>query len=431
MKFPKGFLIGSATAAHQVEGDNTNSDYYAMEQMVNTNFLEPSGKACDHYHRYKEDIALMKEAGLNTYRFSVEWARIEPVKGQFDEAQMQHYIDMVDCCLENGIEPIVTLMHFTSPIWLIQEGGWESESTIEYFKRYAMYVIDHVQDKVKYICTINEANMGLQVGLIAERYKRQMVQMAPMNKEKDGNLQVGINLESMLEQKKSQSEEYKEIFGVEKPQYFVSPRSEEGDKIVARSHQETSKAIKEKYPHLQVGITFSLHDIQPVPGGEANAIQEWEDEFRHYLPYIEQDDYLGVQNYTRTLVNEVGNMAPPEGARLTQMNYEYYPEGLGHVIRKVAEDFKKPILVTENGTAADDDTERVEFIERALEGVASCIEDGIPVIGYNYWSFMDNFEWQRGYSMKFGLVGVNRETLERQPKESLYYLGKIAKESEE
>ena len=428
MKFPTGFMIGSATAAHQVEGNNIHSDYWALEQMKYSEFPEPSGEACDQYHLYQEDIRLMKEAGLNCYRFSIEWARIEPVKDQFDETEMQHYIDVIDCCIENGIEPIVTLFHFTSPKWLMAEGGWEAESTIERFKRYAMYVVDHIQDKVHYICTINEANMGLQVRMIAERYRKQMEQMAASNPKGEENLQVGINLEAMMKRQAAQKEEFKEVFGVDNPHYFVSPRTEEGDLMVARGHQLIRQAIKEKYPHLKVGLTLSLHDLQAIEGGEAYAAKEWDSEFKHYLPYIKEDDFFGVQNYTRTLVGPEGNLAYPEGTRMTQMNYEFYPEGLEHVIRKVHEVFKNELMVTENGTAMDNDEDRVEFIRIALEGVSNCIQDGIPVIGYNYWSFLDNFEWQRGYSMTFGLVAVDRKTQKRMPKESLSYLGSVAKE---
>ena len=164
MTFPKGFLIGASTAAHQVEGNNIHSDYWAQEQMPHSSFAEPSGLACDHYNRYEEDIRLMAQAGLNAYRFSIEWARIEPEEGQFDEQEIEHYRKVIRCCRDNGVEPIVTLMHFTSPVWLIRKGGWEAESTIGYFRRYAAYVAEKLGGEIKYICTINEANMGLQAG---------------------------------------------------------------------------------------------------------------------------------------------------------------------------------------------------------------------------------------------------------------------------
>jgi len=123
MSFPKGFLIGAATAAHQVEGNNIHSDYWAQEHLPHSSFSEPSGIACDHYNRFEEDIRIMAQAGLNAYRFSVEWARIEPEEDQFDEAEIEHYRKVIRCCRENRVEPLVTLMHFTSPVWLIKRGG--------------------------------------------------------------------------------------------------------------------------------------------------------------------------------------------------------------------------------------------------------------------------------------------------------------------
>ena len=181
---------------------------------------------------------------------------------------------------------------------------------------------------------------------------------------------------------------------------------------------------------MQVGLTLSLHDIQAQPGGEENAEKEWAEEFTHYLPAIKEDDFLGVQNYTRTRIGAEGSMPVPEGAELTQMDYEFYPQALEHVIRRVAEDFKGDLMVTENGIATADDTRRVAFIETALSGVKACIADGIPVKGYMYWSLLDNFEWQKGYSMTFGLIAVDRSTQQRRPKLSLSVLGEFCRKGD-
>ena len=189
------------------------------------------------------------------------------------------------------------------------------------------------------------------------------------------------------------------------------------------AHTSARAAIREVAPHVKVGLTLSLHDIQAVPGGEENAAKEWVDEFTHYLDAIREDDFLGVQNYSRSLIGPEGQLAAPEGAELTQMDYEFYPEGLEHVIRAVHKDFKGELMVTENGIATADDSRRVEYIRRALEGVSKCVDDGIPVSGYCYWSLLDNFEWQKGYSMTFGLIAVDRTTQIRYPKDSLRYLG--------
>ena len=419
MNFPKNFLIGASTAAHQVEGNNVHSDDWLQEQMPHSSFTEPSGDACDHYHRYAEDIQLLADAGLNAYRFSIEWARIEPEEGQFDDREIEHYRGMIRCCREHSVEPIITLHHFTSPAWLIRKGGWEAESTVEYFRRYASYVAGHLGDEINYICTINEANMGLQLAAIAKRFRM----MAEQMKKAEGTVQVGINFKKMMENMKFAAMENAQAFGTPQPQTFVSPRTPEGDLLVFLAHQAAKAAIKAIRPEIKVGITLSMHDLQALPGGEAFAGTAWDEEFRHYLPYIQQDDFLGVQNYTRTQYGPQGQLPVPQGVELTQMDYEFYPEALEHVIRKVHEDFQGDLIVTENGIATADDTRRAEFIRRALAGVERCVKDGIPVKGYCHWSLLDNFEWQKGYSMTFGLIAVDRATQQRAPKPSLAYLG--------
>lgn len=401
--------------------------------MNHTDFSEPSGDAVDHYNRYAEDIRLMADAGLNAYRFSIEWARIEPQEGCFDEAQIAHYRDVIRTCKAYGIEPIVTLLHFTSPRWLISRGGWESDETPGYFARYTRYVMERLGSELHYVCTINEANMGIQVAAIARRYMRQM--MAKMqaaggngagknnDPSGDGTVQMGLNLEKMMANQQAAEKERMEIFGVAKTECFTSPRTPHGDELVMEAHRAARAVIREVAPHVRLGLTLSLHDIQAQPGGEENAKREWAEEFTHYLPALEGDDFLGVQNYTRTRTDADGAMPTPEGAELTQMDYEYYPQALEHVIRRVAQDFKGDLVVTENGIATADDTRRVSFIQEALSGVEACILDGIPVKGYMYWSLMDNFEWQKGYSMTFGLIAVDRATQQRSPKTSLHVLG--------
>lgn len=428
MRFEKDFLIGAATAAHQVEGNNTNSDCWALEQMKNSSYAEPSLDAVDHYNRYEEDIRLMAAAGLNAYRFSIEWARIEPQEGVFDEKEIEHYRGVIRCCKGSGIEPIVTLHHFSSPKWLIGKGGWEADTTPADFARYVRFVMERLGNELHYVCTINEANMGVQVAAIAKRYMKQM--MAKMAAAKtDGTVQVGMNLEKLMASRQAAAAaQNREVFGVDKVESFTSPRTAHGDELILEAHKAARAVIREVAPHVKVGLTLSLHDIQPLPGGEENAAKEWAEEFTHYLPAIAGDDFLGVQNYTRSRIDANGSLPAPDGAELTQMDYEFYPEALENVIRKVHQDFMGDLIVTENGIATADDTRRVEFIHRALQGVQNCIAEGIPVKGYCYWSLLDNFEWQKGYSMTFGLIAVDRKTQTRHSKESLAYLGSFRKE---
>jgi beta-glucosidase len=417
--FPKDFLLGAATAAHQVEGNNTQSDFWAMEQVPGSMFKEPSLDCVDHYNRYREDIDLLAGAGLNAYRFSIEWARIQPDKDAFDQKEIDHYRDMLRYCREKGIEPIVTMHHFSSPKWLIQEGGWEAKTTPDYFAAYCKRVVQELGEYLEYVCTINEANMGLQIAKIAARH------LAVMK----NNLQVGLNSEQReggdMEAIMSRMKAVGDAFGMDPRniQDFLKPRTQEGDRLIMEAHEKARDTMKAVCPHLKTGVTLSLHDNQAIPGGKQHAKTEQEDEFLHYLPYLQKDDFIGVQNYTRSVFGPDGAVPPAKDAELTLGNYEFYPEALENVIRFVHRHTPLPIIVTENGCATGDDSRRVEFLRRALAGVKHCVDDGLPVKGYCRWSLLDNFEWQQGFAIAFGLIAVDRKTQRRLPKPSLAFLG--------
>lgn len=426
-KFECDFMIGAATAAHQVEGNNVNSDFWALENIPGSMYKEPSLDAVDHYNRYREDIKILADAGLNAYRFSIEWARIEPSKGSFDKNEVEHYRDVLKCCHENGVTPIVTLHHFSSPKWLIAEGGWESETTVEYFGKYCKYVVSELGELIPYICTINEANMGVQIARIMKEYQAKMVKAAEA-KSANADVQVGINVDT-----KSAMEKYYraagEAFGIDprKLHTFHDPRTENGDLIIMKCHEKAREVIREVNPNIKVGLSMSLYDYQSLPGGEEYIKALWEEDFLHYLPYIKEDDFFGVQNYTRKVFGPNGKIELDENTRLTEVGNEFYPQSLAGVVRFVSKHWGKSIIVTENGIATSNDKDRVEFIEGAISGLYRCIEEGIDVIGYMHWSLMDNFEWQLGYKPKFGLIAVDRTTQTRYPKESLTVLGNIKK----
>ncbi|OTO77385.1 MULTISPECIES: glycoside hydrolase family 1 protein [unclassified Enterococcus] len=411
------FLLGAATAAHQVEGNNINSDVWTMEQMENTKFVEPSLDALDHYNRYEEDLTYLKKVGLNAYRFSIEWARIEPIHGFFDMESLEHYQKKLEFCLNSGIEPIVTMHHFSTPKWVIEKGGWENPEIVEWFTSYCTVVVGHLGHLMKYVCTINEANMGLQLQSMMKNMSKSI--------KKDLDVQVGINTENSTDDKMAKTKkEYLEIFGTEEPNFFLSPRTDNGDKIIMDAHIHAREVIKKVDSDLKVGITLSLHDLQAINGGEEIVKKEWEKEFLHYVPYIKDDDFFGIQNYTRKVFDKNGRVELLDSAERTQMGYENYPQALGNVIKKVHTSLSIPIIVTENGIATSDDKARIQFIDQALLGVEECIKEGIPVQGYLHWSLLDNFEWQLGFTRTFGLIEVDRETQARKPKNSLRYLGK-------
>ncbi len=404
-RFPHGFLWGAATAAHQVEGNNVNSDFWVMEYAPGSMFADPSGDACDHYHRYREDIALLAQLGFNAYRFSVEWARIEPEEGHFSHAALEHYRRMLAACHEHGLTPMVTFHHFTSPRWLIREGGWESKATPGRFARYCERTARHLGDLIGAACTINEANIGAlltHAGVLPP---------------------VGVVQQAAWWTFAAQT------MGAAPDHFapFLFALSPQAVAIVIEAHHRGAEAIKSAAGSLPVGITLALQDIQAMPGGEAQAAQLNHQINDVFLEQLSGDDFVGVQSYSRMRVGPNGPIPPDEDAEKTQMGYEFYPEALEGVIRYAIEKAHIPVMVTENGIGTADDARRMVYVERALQGVIRCLNDGLDVQGYIYWSAMDNFEWMLGYRPTFGLIAVDRATQQRTPKPSAAWLGAIAR----
>lgn len=381
-KLPDTFIVGAATSAHQVEGNNIHSDCWAMEQLPHSSYIEPSGMCNDHYHRYEEDIRLLAEAGLNAYRFTIEWARIEPEEGRFDDNEIEHYRKVLDYCHKLGVEPVVTLHHFSSPKWLICKGGWKNEDTAPSFARYCKKIAEELGNQMNYVCTINEANMGLQMKRVMEMFAAFTPESRGEADEtvETGDIQVGLNMNYDMA---AYFQELGETFGCDPMDInqFLGARNEKEEEIVMKAHQMARNAIKEAAPWLKVGLSLSLYDYQPLEDGTGMAELLWREDFGIYRPWIEEDDFLGVQNYTRRVVDKNGAVDVP-GQKNTAAGYEFYPKSIGGVLRHVTESWKKEILVTENGVSTEDDTERELFITVALSEIADCIEEGIPVRGY-------------------------------------------------
>jgi beta-glucosidase len=402
--FPDGFLWGAATAAHQVEGNNVNSDCWLLEHLPGTMFVEPSGDACDHYHRYPQDIAMLAELGLNTYRFSVEWARVEPEEGEFSAAVLDHYRRVLATCHEHGLTPVLTFHHFTSPRWLIAEGGWEEHRTADRFARYCERVTTHLGDLVGSACTLNEPNLPRllrAMGVLPTEPR----QDAPLWTE--AGRALGIAPERVA------------------PFQFVD--SDAAFDTVLAAHRAGRAAIKSVRADLPVGWTLALADIQEGPGGGERAAQVRRTVNEVYLEASREDDFVGVQTYSRMRFGPDGLLTPHAGAELNQMGEEFYPEALEATVRLAAAVSGRPVLVTENGLATTDDTRRVEYVERALRGVLRCLRDGVDVRGYIYWTALDNFEWVFGYRPTFGLIAVDRATQRRTVKPSARRLGDLAR----
>jgi beta-glucosidase len=416
LAFPGDFLWGAATAAHQVEGDNTNSDWWDWEQPAGSRVPEPSGRACEHYTRYADDIRLLGDAGLNTYRYSVEWARIEPAEGEFDQAQLDHYRRMADVVGAAGLTPVVTLHHFTLPRWLAAHGGWTDPRTPELFARYCERVVRHLAGRVDWLCTINEP----------------------------GNVAVGG---------------YLGVFGWPpgSTAYDDFRRAADG---LTEGHRAALQAVKSVRPEARVGQTHGMQEWTANTAGRS-PMHEVRRMFEDvYLEASTDDDFVGVQTYTRVPVDLPVALLPAtallagmptlrrrvlprvlrqqfsatSGAgrdtsiRRTQMGYEFWPEAIAATLRRAAKMLPgKDLIVTEHGIATADDEERIEFIRRGLAAVHGVMAEGLPVKGYLHWSLLDNFEWTHGYRPTFGLIDVDRETMTRTPRPSLAFLGAVAR----
>jgi beta-glucosidase len=399
-RFPKDFLWGTATAAHQVEGNNINSDLWVLEHVKPTIFQAPSGDACDHYHRYAGDIRLLAGLGFNTYRFSIEWARIEPEQGFFSNAELDHYRRMLAVCAENNVKAMVTFWHFSSPRWFAALGGWENPASADLFARYSERASKHLGDMISFAATFNEPNVPMMFRWMA--FDLSALAGGPMVQ----NAARAIGAEK---------------FGC----FFTANPELQRDNMLA-AHQRALEAMKSASGKCPVGVTIAMSDDQAA-GPDSGRDHKREELYGPWLRAAAKSDFVGVQTYTRSRVGPAKDLPPEPGVERTQMGYEFWPEALEQTIRYASAQAKVPVYVTENGIGTEDDTRRIEYIKRALAGVRNCLRDGIDVRGYIHWSLLDNFEWMLGYRPKFGLVAVNRETQQRTPKPSARFLGDIAK----
>jgi beta-glucosidase len=396
VRFPESFLFGAAVSAHQVEGGNTNSDWWWWEHLQSTPVHEPSGDACDFYHRYRDDIAMLASFGLNAFRFSIEWARIEPAEGEFSRAALDHYRRVLEACHEHRVMPIVTFHHFTLPKWLQDAGGFASDRFPALFERYCDRAAAALGDLIGIACTINEpAGLGSSGYLLG-------INPPGHEDDRDGAQRA---IDNLLE-----------------------------------AHKKGGAAIRARY-RIPVGVTLAMPDLQYEDGAQPGSsslevesrVNDW------FLEVARKDDFVGVQTYTRFRYGPDGPRSPGhdwsdttremiETDVTTQMGYEDYPQALGGAIRRAARACPGlPILVTESGIATAHDVRRIAFMQAALREVQACLADGIDVRSYIYWSLLDNFEWAFGYAPKFGLVAVDRHTFSRHPKPSASWLGEIAR----
>jgi beta-glucosidase len=399
--FPEGFLWGTATAAHQVEGNNRNSDWWEFEQkpgrIANG---DTSEVACDHYHRYREDFALLRELNQNAHRLSIEWARIEPVEGDFDSRQLRHYRDVLGDLREQGIEPMVTLHHFSNPSWFAHKGGWSTDGAAHAFLPFVNRVVEELGDLVGLWCTINEPSIYAANGWVTGEF--------PPGRRGD-------------------------IAAV----YRVTGN-------MRRAHELAYGAIKRRWPDAPVGL--SHHKFLFLPASDRRrdrlaastaqlVLDRWPVAIGQLHPIVEAtSDFIGVAHYwgqmcafdaTRPRDQFIRRFNVP-GAAVTDMGWSTDPRWMRKVLTDLHQ-YGKPIYVTENGLASNDDEWRQRYLVEVLANVLLAIDDGADVRGYFHWTSTDNFEWARGYSMRFGLISVDRRTLERTIKPSGHLYARIAR----
>jgi beta-glucosidase len=400
-RFPAGFLWGTASAAHQVEGNDRNCEWWEFEhepgRIANG---DTSEIACDHYNRYREDFSLLRELGQGSHRLSIEWSRIEPSEGEFDSRQIRHYRDVLGELREQGMEPMVTLHHFTNPRWFIKKGGWTAAGAARAFLPYVHRVVDELGDLVSLWCTINEPNIYAANGWITGEF--------PPTRRGD--------LPSV---------------------YRVLAN-------MRHAHELAYLAIKRRWPDSPVGLSHHKFLFLPSTRGRADrlaaqtaqlAVDRWPvAPGRLGLVVEATSDFIGIAHYHGQLVafdarrprDQFIRRVNVPGVPVTEMGWSADPSWM----RGVLGDLKhlgKPVYITENGMATTDDRVRERYIPDVLENVRLAIQDGVDVRGYFHWTNMDNFEWNRGYQAHFGLIAVDRNTLERTVKPSGRLYARIAK----
>ncbi|MCY0896486.1 MAG: glycoside hydrolase family 1 protein [Alicyclobacillaceae bacterium] len=385
-EFPQ-FLWGTATASHQVEGGNRN-DWTLWEDAGRIKRQEKSGQASGHWERAESDFSLFAELGVNAYRFSVEWSRVEPRQGEFDVEALSKYRQMVQQMRDHGMEPCLTLHHFTLPQWFAMDGGFLQPDGPRMFLRYVRRVVETMGSLVRLYVTINE----------------------PMV--------YAVN---------------SYLYGVWPPgQHNLARTLRVSNQLIA-AHKGAYHLIKTVQPGALVGLAHHINLFEPWSTSPADVVlaRTLHHLFnrRVILAVGDLQDYLGINYYTRSFAT-IRHPFTPQSSRgengsraelgLTDMGWDIYPEGLEQALLE-ARAFNRPILITENGISTPDDALRIRYLDAHLDAMHRAIEKGVNVRGYFYWSALDNFEWDEGFAPRFGLIEVNYDTMERVMRKSAYH----------
>lgn len=408
-KFPKDFIWGVASSAHQVEGGHQELNQFGWWEQQTKNGNEPtilnndkSGDACDHWNRYPEDIQLMKNLNVDSYRFSVSWSKIMPEKGKIDSLALQHYVHLADSLLAKGIKPMVTLHHFTHPVWFYEMGAFEKEENIKYFVDFSETVYLALKDRVTLWCTINEPSVYMFdsyfSGMFPPGVNDPKLAAVVLENLMKSHVQIYERIKSLPDGDKAQIGIVKNMMQMDAlGKYNILDHS-----IKFIADQNYNEVLLEMFKSNKFIFKMpTMVNHESVVEGANKSL-----------------DFIGLNYYSHYAFDFTGDIdesleaIPFPGEVMTDMDYGIYPEGIYRAIQRISE-LGVPIIITENGLADDKDDRRADFINRSLYAVSKAIEDGYDVQGYYYWSLLDNFEWNLGFGKQFGLYHVNFKTQER------------------
>ena len=390
-EFPKDFFWGAATSSHQIEGQNQYNDWWEWEK--GTDRKETSGEACRSYELFREDFDLARSLHHNAHRLSIEWSRIEPREGAFSSQELAHYKEVIGALRERQLEPIVTLHHFTNPLWFAQSGGWLNKRSTFYFLRYCERIVEALRDEVRYWVTINEP--------LVYAYHAYIIGIWPPQEK--SFLKAKFVVDNMAS---SHIEAYKRIHHIYKEKKLSSPRVG-----FAKNMQAFATCRATWKNNLGVFLRHKLYNLSLIKRL-----------IRHRAL-----DYIGVNYYSRSLVDTrswrfshlLTDVCKDNCSRLKKnsLGWDVHPQGLYDLLLAL-QTFRLPVFILENGICTDDDNLRWEFIQEHLLAFALAMEKGIQGLGYLYWSLIDNYEWDRGFSPRFGLIDIDYHTYKRTVRDS-------------
>ncbi len=371
-KLPTNFLLGAASSAHQVEGNNTNSDWWHEERLGK---LPKSGDAADHYNRFDEDFSLAKSIGLEAMRISIEWARIEPQPNKWDTDAIEHYRKVLQTMKKQGLTRMVTLHHFTLPQWAAERGGFTNKDNVAAFIRYAQYIAEQLGTEIDLWNTINEPEVFTYMSSIRGFWP-------PFSK--------------------SLSRAFFLFRGL------------------AAAHKGAYHAIRAVIPEAQISIAKNNVYNEPFRNNfldkTAVALNNWFGNYWFLNKIKNEIDFIGLNYYfyhSLTVTLRGGIVQKNLDGPKSDMGWRTFPEGIYHLLMDLSKKYNKPLYITENGIANARDDMRQDFIREHLYWTNRAIEDGADVRGYFYWSLTDTHEWHDGFGPKFGLIEVNFETQKR------------------